>query len=479
MRVSKIHEYFPELIIAGNLDTDFSGIMLDSRKVKSGDIFVAIRGSKLDSHTKIYEAFDNGAVGVVIEKDMIIPEGKFKIITDNSRKTYALISSLYFNFPSKRLKLIGITGTSGKTTTAFLMYKLFNLMNLKAGFIGTIGVGKGDFFTISETFPPTTPDAFPLNSMLSEMLSEGIQYVFVEVSSHAIKLQRVESLRFYKKILTTVGEEALDFHETFKDYLDTKISFFFDCKDAIFNADCKYIEKFEEASSNYILYGINNPSDIKGSILSINPENTIFTIDYQKINIKIDLQMSGIFNVYNFLALASVVFTEELDASYLLNFAKHIPRVPGRSNFYRKNDRTIFVDYAHNPFELENVLQHLKNLSDGRLITVIGAVGFSTDKKKYEMGEIASKYSDFVFVTTDDPRGDDPEKIVKDVFAGVKGNGKIVLDRKKAIKEALETSKFGDVVAILGRGDDEEIHYSDRTVYFADLDIVKEVFGDF
>jgi UDP-N-acetylmuramoyl-L-alanyl-D-glutamate--2,6-diaminopimelate ligase len=167
LRVSKIQEHFPELIIAGNFDTDFSGITLDSRKVKSGDMFVAIKGSKLDSHTKIYEAFDNGAVGVVIEKDMIIPEGKFKIITDNSRKTYALISSLYFDFPSKRLKLIGITGTSGKTTTAFLMYKLFNLMNLKAGFIGTIGVGKGDFFTVSETFPPTTPDAFPLNSMLS------------------------------------------------------------------------------------------------------------------------------------------------------------------------------------------------------------------------------------------------------------------------------------------------------------------------
>jgi len=184
--------------------------------------------------------------------------------------------------------------------------------------------------------------------------------------------------------------------------------------------------------------------------------------------------MSGMFNVYNFLAISTFIFEEGYEIGYIKQFAKNIPVVPGRANLLQKGGKNVFVDFAHNPLEIENVLKYLRRFTDGKLITVLGAVGFSTEKKKTEMGKAASIYSDFVIVTTDDPRGDDPVEIAKGILKGVKGNGKIVLDRRNAIKEGISMLNKGDTIAILGRGDEVEAHYKDKTVYFKDLDAAKE-----
>ena len=478
MKASEIKLYFPELKVIGNTNVEISGIQIDSRSIKAGNIFVAMRGENIDSHSKIDEALNNGAVGIVVEKDIPISEDKFKIITEDSRKTYSLLSSLFFNFPSNKLKLVGITGTSGKTTTAFLLYKFFNLIGIKTGFIGTTGIGYNDLFTRNEDFPPTTPDAFPLNSILSKMVGKDIKYVFMEVSSHAIKLSRITGLKFYGKILTTIGEEALDFHKTFEDYLKTKFSFFKDEENVILNADSPYIDRFKEASKKYLLYGISNAADIEGLIKSQNLENVEIVIKYKGNENLVNLRMIGIFNVYNFLALSLFILTEGYEIDYIKRFASEIPVIPGRMNLFRKNGRTVLIDFAHNPLEIENVLKHLRKFSHGRLFTVMGAVGFSTKKKKIEMGEIASRYSDFVIVTTDDPRGDNPEIIAEDVLKGVKGNGKIIIDRMKAIKEGIAMLNEGDTIAILGRGDETEVHYKEKTIYFTDLEVVKEALGE-
>ena len=474
MNASQIKIFYPELNISGDTNVEVSGIEIDSRKVKAGNIFVAIKGENFDSHTKIDEALNNGAIGVVTERDVSIPGGNLKILTDDSRWVYALLSSLFFDFPSNKFKLVGITGTSGKTTTGFLLYRFFNVIGIKAGFIGTIGIGHADLFNRSETFPLTTPDAFPLNRILSEMVREDIKYVFIEVSSHAIKLKRIAGLKFYKKILTTIGEDHLDLHNTFEDYLNTKISFFRNGESAMLNADSLYIERFKNIAKKHTLYGIERPADIEGVIISEELENVNFVIKYKGNEDIINLHMSGTFNVYNFLAISTFIFEEGYEIGYIKQFAKNIPVVPGRANLLQKGGKKVFVDFAHNPLEIENVLKYLRRFTDGKLIVVIGAVGFSTEKKKIEMGKAASIYSDFVIVTTDDPRGDDPVEIAKGVLKGVKGNGKIVLDRRNAIKEGISMLNKGDTIAILGRGDEVEAHYKDKTVYFKDLDAAKE-----
>ena len=475
MKASEIKLYFPELNVIGDDNVEISGIQIDSRIIKTGNVFVAMKGENFDSHSKIDEALNRGAVGIVMEKDISIPKDRFKILTEDSRKIYSLLSSLFFNFPSNKLKLVGITGTSGKTTTAFLLYKFFNLIGVKAGFIGTTGIGYCDLFKRNEDFPPTTPDAFPLNSILSKMVEENIKYVFMEVSSHAIKLKRITGLKFYRKMLTTIGEEALDFHKTFEEYLNAKLSFFKDEENVILNADSPYINRFKEISKKYLLYGINNSADIEGSIKSKDLEEFGIVVKYKGNETIINLKMGGIFNIYNFLALSLFILTEGYEINRIKQFAKKIPKIPGRMNFLRKNGRTILIDFAHNPLEIDNVLRHLREFSHGRLFTVVGAVGFSTKKKKLEIGKIASRYSDFVIVTTDDPRGDDPGVIAEDVLKGVKGNGKIVINRIEAIKEGITMLDKGDIIAILGRGDETEVHYKEKTIYFTDLEVVKEV----
>jgi UDP-N-acetylmuramoyl-L-alanyl-D-glutamate--2,6-diaminopimelate ligase len=478
MRASQIKIFYPELNIIGLSDVEVSGIEINSKKIKPGNIFVAIKGKRFDSHAKIDEAFRNGAIGVVLERDLEIPQGKLKILTDDGRKTYAMLSSLFFDFPSAKLKVIGITGTSGKTTTAFLLYKFFNSIGIKSGFIGTIGIGSAKTFHRTETFPPTTPDAFPLNEILSNMLKDAIKYIFMEVSAQAITFKRIVGIKFYRKILTTIGHEHLDLYETFEDYLNTKISFFNKEERVILNADSAYIEKFKEVSSGYTLYGIENPADVEGSIRQQDLENVSFTIKYKGVEDLITLNMSGIYNVSNFLAASTFILEEGYKIDDIRRFAIHTPVIPGRGNLLQKNGKSVFVDFAHNPLEIENVLKYLRRFTTGRLITVFGAVGFSTYKKRVEMGEIASKYSDFVVITTDDPRGDDPEKIAEDILTGVKNNGKIVLNRKEAIREGISMLKEGDTAAILGRGDETEMHYKDKKIYLKDLDTAKEVLDE-
>ena len=480
MNGKQIKNLFPSLHVYGNMEVPIKNIQIDSRKIKKGDLFVAIKGITFDSHEKIEEAITKGAIGIVTEKSIKHSPDMLIIETDNSRKTYALLSSAFFGFSSRKLKLVGITGTSGKTTTSYLLYKLFNNVDIKSGFIGTIGEGIGDKFVRKDSFPPTTPDAFPLNRFLYKAVKENVKYVFMEVSSFAILHHRIEGLTFYNKILTFLEEDHLDIHKTLENYIQTKVSFFENYEGKIFlNADTPFYEKLKKISINPVLFGIINKANYKAFVKKVGIEETKFILQYNdKKKASFSLNMGGEFNLYNFLAASAFAIEEGIGLSKLQKFAKDILTIPGRMDIIKTKKGIIIVDFAHNPAEIKRVLSFLNSIKNGRIITVIGAVGWSTEKKSREIGKIASTLSDFVIITTDDPRGDDPKKIAKNVQNGASNNTKIILDRKKAIKKAIKTMQNNDIIAILGRGHENEMHYKNKIIYLNDSEYAKEILND-
>ncbi len=479
MNSNKIREFFPSFKVIQDSKTDFIGINIDSRKVKRDELFVAIKGENYDGHNFVEEALKNGASGVVLEKEISVPSNIVKIMVEDSRMAYAELSNLFFEFPSSKLKLVGITGTMGKTTTGLLLYSFFRNLGFKSGFIGTAGYYINDKFTRNFELPPTTPESFEINRILSEMVNDGVKYAFMEVTSHSIKLKRIAGLKFYDKILTNMGVDHLDFHKTFEDYLSTKISFFKNAVSPILNYDSKYRSKFEAVSLKPLFFSRENKADLWSHNESTSEEGLSFDLNERNTFLgRVFLKMFGEFNISNFLAMSLFALKEKIESKEIFEFSSRAPRIPGRMELIEGKVR-VFIDFAHNPGEFRSVLSYLKEHTNRNLIVVFGVVGFSDRKKRIEMGKIASDFADYIYVTTDDPRGDDPFEIASDTFLGVdRRRGEIILDRKSAIKTAIKRASANDVVAILGRGDELVIHYKDRRELFTDAEIVKEALNE-
>ncbi len=480
MKVEELIKIFPQFEYSGKVENEFLRIETDSRKVRHGDMFIAIRGTKTDSHRFVPEAVERGATVIVGEESVSVSNDISFIKVPDSRAAYAFFSSAFFGFPSKKLKLVGITGTSGKTTTAFLLYRFFNdFLKIPSGFVGTAGTDFGTGFINEERFPPTTPDAFLFNEILHKCVENGLKYVFSEVSSSAIFFKRIEGLSFYAKILTNIGKDHLEVHKTFENYLKTKSDFFkTPAILCVLNADSKYIDRFlENECSKTFTYGINNENaDIRGIVKLTKSDFSEFSVRCGNKRFDVKLNLPGDFNIYNFLALSAFSIFEGVTPENIKLFAKTPPFIPGRMNvFVTKKGVKVVIDFAHNPMEIEAVLKYLNKIKgEASLITVTGAVGWSVKEKRENMGKIADSLSDVLIITTDDPRGDDPDEIIKDVsrFAS---DAFIIKDRKLAIGKALEIAKKGDIVALLGRGEEEEIHFKNFVFKKSDLEIVKEL----
>lgn len=479
MNSNKIREFFPSFKVTQNTEADFVGISIDSRKVKKDELFVAIKGENYDGHNFIEEALKNGASGVVLEKEINVPSNIVKIVVRDSRTAYAELSNLFFEFPSSKLKLVGITGTMGKTTTGLLLYSFFRNLGMKCGFIGTAGYYINDKFTRNLELPPTTPESFEINRILSEMVKDGVTYAFIEVTSHSIKQKRIAGLKFYDKILTNIGVDHLDFHKTFEDYLSTKVSFFKDSVSPILNFDSKYISKFQAVSVKPLFFSREDEVDLWSSNESESEAGLAFDLNERSTFLgRVFLKMFGEFNVSNFLAMSLFALKEKIEPKEIFEFSKRVPKIPGRMELIEGKVRVV-IDFAHNPGEFRSVLSCLKEHTKGNLIVVFGVVGFSNTEKRIEMGKIASDFANYVYITTDDPRGDDLFKIANDTFRGVdRKRGEIILDRKSAIRTAVKRASGDDVVAILGRGDELVVHYKDRRELFTDEEIVKEALNE-
>ena len=465
--------------IIGSVDIAIDAITFDSRSVKSSTLFVAIKGTEVDGHNYIQKAIDLGASVIVCE---ILPIDLNQEVTyiqvENSNEALAFLASNFYDNPSIKLKLVGVTGTNGKTTIATLLYNLFSQAGFQVGLLSTVKVmiGQG-------TFPAThtTPDSISINKYLAQMVDAGCQYCFMEVSSHGIAQKRTAALDFDGGLFSNLSHDHLDYHKTFAEYRDVKKSFFdqLDKKAfAITNADDKNGEfMLQNCKANKLSYGLKNVADIQGQVLESQISGMLMRIQ----NNEIWVQLIGSFNASNLLAVYGAAINLGLSEEEVLLQLSTLKSVSGRFQYFVSDDKiTAIVDYAHTPDALENVLKTIEEIRtrNEQLITVVGCGGNRDKTKRPEMGQIASEMSNQVIFTSDNPRNEDPMVILSEIEAGVEAqNVRKVLtieDRAQAIKTACKLAKSGDIILIAGKGHEDYQEIKGVKYHFNDYELVQE-----
>ena len=441
----------------GNLNIEINKIEYDSNKIEKGDLFVAIKGYKQDGHDYINEAIQNGAAAVVIEKTeaskVQVPEEVSLIVTENTRKTLAELAAKFYNYPAIKLRIIGVTGTKGKTTTAYMIRDIMLAAGKKIGMIGTIYNTYADKKIESYR---TSPESLELQKLLRDMVDAGMEYVVMEVSSHALELFRVHGIKFELGVFTNLAREHLDFHGDMENYLSAKAKIFDQSIFGVINADDIYTPKLlKKVKCKYVKYGLDNEANISATDIRINNNYVDFKMYINKQLQTITVPIPGKYTVYN--AIAAVAVTSMLGAQMedvLTGLAT--VKVPGRSEIVEIGKSfAVLIDYAHNPSSLEAILMNTKKYVKGRVILVFGCGGNRDTEKRAKMGEIAGKYADFTIITTDNPRDEKPAKIARDIEEGIKltrGLYKVIEKRKDAIEFAMRIAWKNDTVILAGKG---------------------------
>ena len=469
--------------VYGDTNLSISGISFDSRQIKQNNIFIAIKGYDLDGHNYIDQSINNGAIVVVCESlPKTINKYEIVFIKVKCSKTalYTISSNLYGN-PSSKIDLIGVTGTNGKTTITSLLYKLFNNQGIKSGLISTINIEYEEF---TENSKNTTPDPILLNHHLNEMVKRNIKVCFIEVSSHGIKQKRVFGKDFKGIVFTNLTHDHIDYHKTFKDYRDTKKEVFDTLNKksfALINIDDKN-GKFmtQNSSARVYTYSLKSKSNFSCRIVEQQLNGMLLNME----NSEIWTKLIGEFNAYNLLAIYSVGKIYEIDSLNLLTNISELNSVQGRlQSFLSNSNVTVIIDYAHTPDAVENVLSTINKIkkSNQNLITVIGCGGDRDKAKRSMIGKICSDLSYKVIFTSDNPRSENPESIIKDIVSGVSNynNNKIMIEieRSKAIEEAKKNSEEGDIVLIAGKGHEDYQILKNKVIKFDDFKIAKKIFN--
>lgn len=436
--------------IKGNAETEIKGIAYDSRKVSEGYLFIAIKGFETDGHKYIESAIKNGAVAVLGEED--ISCGCTYVKADDSRKALALCSAQYFDHPEEKLKIIGLTGTNGKTTTTYLIRQILMLKGIRCDLIGTNQIIIGDEVIESSR---TTPESFDLFEIFSKMVQSGGEYVVMEVSSHSLELDRVCGVTFETAVLTNITQDHLDFHKTMENYALAKAKLFAMSKSAAINTDSDYFETcLSNAEGKVLTYSIDNASGVKAENIRMSERGVIFDITHENEKHTMRLGIPGKFSVYNALAAICACINIGLDMSDIENGLVLAKSVKGRIEVVHTNTPyTIIIDYAHTPDGMENIISAVRAFAKNRVITVFGCGGNRDATKRPKMGKIAEDLSDIAVVTSDNPRCEEPQAIIKDILAGMsKDNHITVVNRKEAIAKAMEIAKEGDIIILAGKG---------------------------
>lgn len=433
-------------------DINIEDITIKSSSVKKNNLFIAIKGEHFDGHNFLEEAIIKGATALVLEKEM--PEYNIpQIIVKNTRKAYATICSEFFGNPKDKLKFIGITGTNGKTSCALFISQILNSANKKCATIGTLGAFCGDKVYASNL---TTPDPYDFHKLLKEFIDDNVEYVSMEVSAHAIFHNKIFNIDFEVGILTNITQDHLDFFKTMKNYANTKLNFFKNnkIKYKIINSDDKYSLELIKNEKNLILYGLHNPADIFAINISTSQNGTIFTLNAMDNIFYCTTNLSGEFNVYNLLAVVSACLCVGVNFETIINTIKNLHTPTGRFNvIHLENNRTVIIDFAHTPDGLSKALSTARSVCKGKLISLFGCGGDRDKLKRPIMGKIAEELSDFVILTSDNPRFEKPENILHDIELGIKGHNYLKLpDRKIAIQTALEMLEENDIAVICGKG---------------------------
>jgi UDP-N-acetylmuramoyl-L-alanyl-D-glutamate--2,6-diaminopimelate ligase len=469
------------LEIKGDIEIQVAGLAFDSRKVEPGFLFFAIKGVSNDGHQFIDIAISKGATAIVCEDfPVIISSGIIYILVKNSSDTLGVIASNFYGQPSQKMKLVGITGTNGKTTTVTLLYRLAMSLGYKAGLISTIS-----YKVNNEELPAshTTPDQLQLNQLMGKMVDEGCEYCFMEVSSHAIDQNRISGLDFDGAIFSNITHDHLDYHKTFDAYIKAKKQFFDGLKPKAFattNVDDKNGNvMLQNTKARKITYSLRTMADHKCKILESHFDGTLMLID----GVEIWTHFVGKFNAYNLLAVFSTALALGFDKEEVLKEISNMQPVDGRFEVIRSsNGIYAVVDYAHTPDALENVLTSIDNIRSGKaqLICVVGAGGDRDKTKRPEMAAIACKISDKVILTSDNPRTEDPLQILKDMEVGIaatkRKNVLTIADRREAIKTAIMLALPGDIILIAGKGHETYQDVMGIKHHFDDREEVKRIF---
>ena len=440
-------------------EIEIKGVQVDSRSIKDGELFVCIKGYTVDGHDYVEQAIKNGAVAVVSEKeiDIAVPV----IVVSNTSRVLGLIANKYYENPSKKFPLIGITGTNGKTTITYLLESIYNAHKQKTGVIGTIQMKIGhDVYPVANT----TPDALSLQKSFYQMHEEKVDTAIIEVSSHALDLGRVHGVDFDVAIFTNLSQDHLDYHEDMRDYLFAKSLLFSQLgnvyedskpKFAILNADDEHMEFLKKSTAQPVVtYSRTKKADVYATDIELEVTHTRFNMHTPKGSVQIDSNLIGMFNVSNMLAASAAALMQDIPLETIKIALENLEGVDGRFEAVTAGQSfACIVDYAHTPDSLENVLQTVNEFVKGKVYVVVGCGGDRDRTKRPLMANIAVKYADLAILTSDNPRTEDPTRILEDMTADLKSDHYLTIEsREQAIQHAVEIAEDGDIIVIAGKG---------------------------
>lgn len=482
MKLNELLNNVSVIQVVGNAEQkEIEELTIDSRTVKKNSLFFAIKGQKTDGHNFIHDVINKKAAAVVLENGNLFPDEIFlhancvKIVVHDTKKALAEFSNILYEEPSKKLNVIGITGTKGKSTTAFFVKNIFEANKNKCGLIGTIANYIGD---VEVKTMLTTPQSNEINFLFSEMLKNNCSHCVMEVSSHALDLHRVEYIKFSSAIFTNITSDHMDYHQTFDHYFISKKKLFdmvsFDGY-VIFNNDDESGEKIvRDSKAQKISYGTKESSDVRIENIEYNLDGTRFILNWKEKSYNLETKLIGIFNAYNATAAFAVAVINGMNPAVAIEGIKNTPQVPGRFEVVSKKNKKVIIDYSHTSDSLKQALEAIHHIVKGerKIYTVFGCGGDRDKTKRPIMGSIASEMSEIVYVTSDNPRTEDPFVIIDEIVHGIKKNNyRIIENREYAIRTAIYESEDDAVILVAGKGHEnyQEIHgvrkhFSDKEI---------------
>ena len=496
MTLGDLLAHLPDAVQAGRIEKtqEVKSITYDSRQVTDGSVFICLKGAKTDGHDYVAQACRQGAIAVIIEEDVDVPAGVAKIKVSDTRTAMQGIVPSFFGFPGRKLRMIGVTGTNGKTTTTYLLRDILTRAGYRVGVIGTIQTLIGDRVLPVKN---TTPDVVELQGILAEMVACNMDYVVMEVSSHALALNRVAGCEFDVGIFTNMTQDHLDFHGNFDNYLEAKARLFSlvsdpaaskERKTAVVNLDDPAAKRIlQSAKCVTLTYGVKAATaDLRALQVDVKASGVSFTVHGPAGDIDLALPITGLFNVYNVLGAVGAALAEGIEPQIIKAALEGFKSVPGRFELVSAGQPfSIIVDYAHTPDGLENILKTAQQIAKRRILVVFGCGGDRDRTKRPIMGRLAVEYGDVVIATSDNPRTEDPAVILAEIEVGIREKlveGKLyekIADRRQAIKRALELAQADDIVIIAGKGHETYQILKDKTIHFDDretaVELVKEL----